>query len=281
MSLTRPAFSVVIPTFKRKDLLMKCLACLAPGAQSFPAGQYEIIVADDAGEKSELKPELSRHPHVKWVAGPGRGPASNRNKGAAAAQGEWLLFVDDDCLPCGEWIAKFAAASAAHPDVNVFEGRTSPDGPRRSLAEFAPINESGGYLWACNFAIRRSLYQEMGGFNEAFTYAAMEDVDLRVRLQALNHPIIFVPEALVRHPWRDNGGLPAAWKREEAARVFYRLHPERRETINFPAVVKNIIKRLLLETLPGFVRYRGRGFFRTLRLHAADIASTWRLSRRG
>ncbi|MFM6077529.1 MAG: glycosyltransferase, partial [Dolichospermum sp.] len=40
-------FSVIIPTYHRNDLLVKCLNCLTPGVQTLPADQYEVIVSDD------------------------------------------------------------------------------------------------------------------------------------------------------------------------------------------------------------------------------------------
>jgi glycosyltransferase involved in cell wall biosynthesis len=94
-----PLFSVIIPTYHRNDLLAKCLDCLAPGVQTLPADQYEVIVSDDGYESTAQEMIQQNYPWVKWVAGFRKGPAANRNNGAKYATGEWLAFTDDDCLP--------------------------------------------------------------------------------------------------------------------------------------------------------------------------------------
>ncbi|MFM6224388.1 MAG: glycosyltransferase family 2 protein, partial [Dolichospermum sp.] len=74
-------FSVIIPTYHRNDLLAKCLDCLAPGMQTLPADQYEVIVSDDGYQSTAQEMIEQNYPWVKWVAGPGKGPAANRNNG--------------------------------------------------------------------------------------------------------------------------------------------------------------------------------------------------------
>src|SRR5665213_3286620 len=90
-------FSVIIPTCNRNDLLRKCLDLLAPSNQTID--NYEIIVTDDS--KDGIAKDLIKqdYPWVCWVEGPKRGPAANRNNGAKTANGDWLVFIDDDCLP--------------------------------------------------------------------------------------------------------------------------------------------------------------------------------------
>ncbi|MFM6509421.1 MAG: glycosyltransferase family 2 protein, partial [Dolichospermum sp.] len=137
---------------------------------------------DDGYQSTAQEMIEQNYPWVKWVAGPGKGPAANRNNGAKYATGEWLAFTDDDCLPDPQWLASYGEAIANNKSYLVFEGRTYVDRPRKNLAETSPINESGGYLWSCNFSIQKQLFESLGGFDERFPYAAMEDVDLRLRL---------------------------------------------------------------------------------------------------
>ena len=90
----QPRFSVVIPTCRRNDALAACLDCLADGAQTLPARGYEVIVADDAPDGQNARAMVAeRFPWAHWVAGPGKGPAANRNRGAAEARGAWLAFT--------------------------------------------------------------------------------------------------------------------------------------------------------------------------------------------
>src|SRR5436305_2845378 len=94
--------SVVVPTYRRPDLLDRCLAALV--AQDLGASAYEVIIADDAAS------EETRHQVEKWAARDlpalryiavrdAHGPAAARNAGWRAAHGEVIAFTDDDTVP--------------------------------------------------------------------------------------------------------------------------------------------------------------------------------------
>ncbi|MHB1559262.1 MAG: glycosyltransferase family 2 protein [Isosphaeraceae bacterium] len=191
--------SVVIPTCRRPDLLARCLDRLAPGVQSLPADRYEVIVSDD-GEPSVERFLAEKYPWVTWCPGPRRGPAANRNSGARRARGEWLAFTDDDCVPEARWLAEFVAA--IHGGCHVYEGRTTCVAGLRSPLEQAPVNDTGGCLWSCNFLIRRCVFDRIAGFDEGFPFPYMEDADLRDRLVNAGYLFEFVPGAVVDHPPR-------------------------------------------------------------------------------
>ena len=196
----KPLISVVIPTCHRNDLLAKCLDCLTPGVQSLPPDQYEVIVTDDGSRSTAEQLVREQYPWVRWVAGPRQGPAPNRNNGASQARGEWLAFTDDDCLPLPTWLASYA--DSITDGVSVYEGKTvCVEGVTSPLYQ-SPINLTGGCLWSCNFMIRASLFQEIGGFDTEFAMPAMEDVDLHERLCRRGDPGTFVDTAVVDHPPR-------------------------------------------------------------------------------
>ncbi|MEC4891508.1 MAG: glycosyltransferase [Oscillatoria sp. PMC 1051.18] len=225
-------FSVIIPTCNRNDLLAKCLDCLAPGIQTLPIEKYEVIVTDDGLETTAEEMLLKCYPWVKWVAGSQLGPAANRNNGAKYARGEWLVFTDDDCLPDRHWLEAYTKAITTIPEYQVFEGRVYVDRPRRYLAETSPVNESGGYLWSCNFTIKRELFQSLGGFDERFPYATMEDVEFRVRLTKQGYKFAFVKEASVCHPWRFKKGWYQLKQHQESTLLYLSIHPEQLDEVN-------------------------------------------------
>jgi GT2 family glycosyltransferase len=198
-----PLFSVVIPTRDRNETLALCLDRLAPGAQTLPHDQYEVIVADDGSRSSARELLMERYPWARWVEGPRRGPAANRNAGARIARGEWLAFTDDDCLPDRQWLAAFAGSFSPNAAaLEAFEGRTTCQAGLNSPRQTAPVNLEGGLLWSCNFAVRRLGFEAMGGFDERYPYAHMEDADLQSRLQKAGYMIRFVPAAEIDHPPR-------------------------------------------------------------------------------
>lgn len=201
--MNTPRISVVIPTRDRNDTLGHCLDRLAPGAQTFPHDAYDVIVTDDSAHAA-ARDLISEHfPWARWVPGPRRGPAANRNSGARAARGEWLAFTDDDCLPEPTWLEAFVSRfSTKETALEALEGRTTCRAGLNSPRETAPINLTGGLLWSCNFAMRRSAFEQIGGFDERYPFAHMEDADLKARLQKAGFMIYFVPEAEIDHPPR-------------------------------------------------------------------------------
>jgi glycosyltransferase involved in cell wall biosynthesis len=193
-------FSVIIPTYHRNDLLAKCLDCLAPGIQSLPIEQYEVIVTDDGSEITAESMIREQYPWAKWVSGPRRGPAANRNNGASYAQGEWLAFTDDDCLPEPNWLINYA--QAIDGSALALEGAIHPLGnPHQDLVE-CPVNLVGGCFWSANIAVQRSLFEKIGGFDANYPLAAYEDQDLQLRLFPLTE-ITFVANSCVLHPVRN------------------------------------------------------------------------------
>ena len=269
-------FSVIVPTCQRDGLLVRCLDRLAPDAQRSFAGPYEVIVSDDGSPSTSEALVQSRFPWARWVEGPRRGPASNRNHGAHNSTGQWLVFVDDDCTPDPDYLAAFSQAIGANPDSNVFEGRTYVDRPRRSLAESAPINESGGCLWSCNFAIRRSLFDTMKGFDERFPYPAMEDVEFRLRLKHRSEGFRFVAKAAVCHPWRPIHAVRDHARYEQSVKLYLNIHPE--EAVHFAPgqCVLGAMRGFLRNTLPTAWRLRGKGLRSALREHLCQCAMAWR-----
>jgi GT2 family glycosyltransferase len=234
--------SVVIPTCARNDLLAQCLERLAPGAQTLPAADYEVVVTDDGGSTNARELLHSRFPWARWIQGPRRGPASNRNHGALAATSKWIVFCDDDCLPTPGFLEAYVRAIADHPTTKVFEGRTSADRPKRHPLEGAPINQVGGHLWSCNLAIEVAFFRELGGFNEVFPFAAMEDMDFCKRLKQMGVVSRFVPEAEIIHPWRMLD-LVKHTRRHVASQLIYaRLHPEDRHLFTVWQHCKNVAR---------------------------------------
>ena len=186
-----------------------------------------MIVADDS-PNGEARVVTGTFPWTRYIAGPKRGPAANRNHGAAQVRGAWLVFVDDDCVPDRNWLEGFFFRIQQEPTIRVWEGRVYADRERQSCFETAPLNESGGYLWSCNFAIERAAFERAGGFDERFRHAAMEDVELRLRLDQARVPIGFCPEAAVMHPWRAERNIRRARAiHRESVLLFNSLHPDR------------------------------------------------------
>ncbi len=179
--------SVVVPTFNRPDLLIRCLAALM--AQDFDATDYEVIIADDAacvetrraveawcGGKIRPYPG----PAVRYVPVTGtHGPAAARNAGWRVARGEIIAFTDDDCIPAPTWLRAGLAIFAGGDGVVGVSGRLIV--PLQSMPTDYELNAaqlaSASFVTA-NCFYRRACLAVIGGFDERFTSAWREDSDV-------------------------------------------------------------------------------------------------------
>lgn len=218
-----PLISVIIPTCNRHEQLRYCLASLAPNIQGLGLDVYEIIVSDD-GSDSARSLITQEFPFVQWVKGPAKGPAANRNNGASVATGEWLVFVDDDCMAYNNLIHMYIhTCNAADDSIGAFEGAVVGTELRTRYDQHAPINIDGGNFWSANIAVRKTLFDKIGGFDEAFVIPFLEDDDIYIRLLQETH-VPFLRNAVVMHPWKVGSvqhQLPAIIK---AHQYFFEKH---------------------------------------------------------
>lgn len=206
---TQPFISVVVPTYKRPELLMRCLSAL--WGQTLEAREYEIIVVDD-GPTAEARTvvEQWRHragPTVTYLTVAGHhGPAAARSVGWRAARGSIIAFTDDDCLPSPGWLAAGLRCFDREGVAGAWGRIVVPLPPiptdyQKSVAglEHAP-------LATANCFYRREVLEEVGGFDERFTQAWREDSDLQFSVLKRGYRCIPQPDAVVIHPVR-----PARW----------------------------------------------------------------------
>jgi GT2 family glycosyltransferase len=255
-------FSVVIPTYERADDLRTCLHSLRYENQK-GSPPYEIIVTDDSSTDRSRKLVAEEFPSVSWGMGKRNGPAGNRNAGVDRANGDWVVFLDDDCIAQTGYLEGYAKAIRSNPESLAFEGRIFPERPRKTWAEGCPENERGGMFWTSNLCVKRKLYLDMDGLDERFEIA-YEDVDFAYRLQAEGNKVIFIREASVCHPWRSLRQGGKNWKRKgyelESLTHFLQKHPECLSTHGSPRTyVRHFARMLTKDFLHCLLRLRGRG----------------------
>jgi cellulose synthase/poly-beta-1,6-N-acetylglucosamine synthase-like glycosyltransferase len=206
-----PQFSVIVPTYSRQELLRACLYGL--GRQSFPHSQFQVLVVNDGGAElpADLVRGCEREFRLVVLEQANSGQSAARNLGAAHATGEWLAFIDDDCVPEPDWLMRFAEAFIAEPDAVVGgETRNGLPGNVYSLASQALMSylyeyynlRTGehaqlSYFTSNNFALKRQNFSRVGGFDEGMRFA--EDRDLCARLVKAGFRLLAVPEARVLH----------------------------------------------------------------------------------
>lgn len=189
-----PLFSVIIPTYHRNNLLAKCLDWLVPGMQSLSFDNYEVVVSDDGFQTTAGTMSQESYSWAKWVESPRKGIGANRNNGTYHAQGEWLVFTDDDCLPESDWLLAFLKQTT--DTALALEGLVYPVGNiHQDLAE-CPVNLDGNRFWGANICIKNELFEKVGSFDPKYRLWGHDDVELKLRLSPLTG-ISFVPDARV------------------------------------------------------------------------------------
>ena len=234
-ALAGVAVSVAMPTYRRPDLLSRCLEALL--AQDCPRDAYEIVVADD-GPDDDTRATVERFagqararggPAVRYAPRPpdgAKGPAAARNRGWRAARGAIVAFTDDDTIPQPDWLVRGAAA---------FEhGAAAAWGHVRMPIPAVPTDYErdahgleGAEFVTANCFVRRDALEAVGGFDERFGMAWLEDSDLHFSLLSRGFQVVPAPEAVVLHPVR-----PARWgvsvsqqKKSRFEALLYKKHP--------------------------------------------------------
>ncbi|MGI8951297.1 MAG: glycosyltransferase family 2 protein [Chitinophagaceae bacterium] len=209
--------SVIIPTYKRPELLSKCLTALIN--QTFNKNDYEIIVVTDGPDEEtvkgikNLKLKIKSIEHqisnIKLISlREKRGPAAARNAGWQSASSELILFTDDDCVPSKNWIESYWNVYIDQQQKEVaFTGKIKvPLSKKPTDYERNTANLETADFVTANCACTKTALQKVNGFDENYKMAWREDSDLEFKLLKNNIPIKKNYEAFVIHPVRK-----AAW----------------------------------------------------------------------
>ena len=162
---------------------------------------YEVIVV---GSLPEGYPPLTGPVRLQPCTGLGTG--AMRNLAAKQAQGDLLLFTDSDCVVDPDWIER--AAVATTPDHPVVAGglrfpESNPLDLGDNLAIFHAVHvthsigPARGSVGTNNLAVRRDVFDRLGGFDEDLTVG--EDSEFLDRVRSAGYPVWFDPSFSVRH----------------------------------------------------------------------------------
>jgi GT2 family glycosyltransferase len=212
-----PDVSVVIAchTSRRWELLLRAIA--SARSQSYKPEQVVVVVDHNRELAGLLRAEMTEVLVVENELA--RGASGARNFGAAHTKTPLIAFLDDDATGCPEWLAHLVEPFS-DPSVVGTGGAVAPDWeqsrPPWFPEEFAWV-VGASYLglptkrgpirnvWGENMAVRRSVFQQVGGFREGFgklaTVSRPEDTDLCLRMAQVAEGAhwVYVPDASVNH----------------------------------------------------------------------------------
>jgi GT2 family glycosyltransferase len=197
MSAENLRLSVIIPFHRNLAQLDECLSALAP----VPPWAEVIVAADGAVERCHDL-AAARRARVIEIAGP-QGPAVARNRAAAEANGDVLVFIDTDVVAAEGVLERFRNIFQEQPDVAAVFGAYDEE-PRdggfmsqyKNLAHsyfHQSSNREARTFWAGLGAIRREVFEEVGGFDERFRRPCVEDIELGYRVSSRGHKVVLEP----------------------------------------------------------------------------------------
>jgi glycosyltransferase involved in cell wall biosynthesis len=200
-----PRFSVIVPAYNASETLRTCVG----SALDQESGEFEVIVSDDGSTDdtlaiaNSLAEEDSR---IRVVTGVNGGCSVARNRGFEVARGEFGVLLDADDQLCPEYLARMSSFIDANPGLDIY----SCNGTRRFAdGSGEPYLRGSAYAaetsWVLDdligedrifvmAAIRRELWERVGGFRTDLRYA--EDYEFWLRALAAGATHRFLPERL-------------------------------------------------------------------------------------
>ena len=230
-------FSVIIVTWNAAHYLKEYLPSVA--ATEYP--DFEIIIADNGSEDDSIRWVERSYPDIKIAdLKENFGYCGGNNRGATYANGEVLLFLNNDVTVEPDWLQKLSDTFERHPDTAILQPKLLD---LKKPTHFEYAGAAGGYLdrhaypfcrgrvfehlerdegqyddeaeilWASGaaLAIKRPLFEELNGFDEDFEFH-MEEIDLCWRAWNRGYKARFCPESVVYH--LGGGSLPTGHPRK-------------------------------------------------------------------
>jgi HAD superfamily hydrolase (TIGR01662 family) len=197
---------LVVPTIGRRSLV-DLLCILAEQDGPLPDNIYLI---DDRPQP--MSPLIERGTdfgrlcgRMHLLHGGGHGPAAARNLGWRTSRAEWVAFLDDDVVPADDWLVQLSRdLEAADVLTAGTQGRLKvpmPAGRRPTDWERNVFGLEGAPWITADMAYRRSVLDQVGGFDERFKRAFREDAELALRIVKAGYRIV-AGNRTVEHPVR-------------------------------------------------------------------------------
>ncbi|MFA5683404.1 MAG: glycosyltransferase [Lysobacteraceae bacterium] len=212
-----PRASVVIPVYNHLHHTLTCLRSLAAHPQRHA---FEVIVVDDCSQ-DESADLLPRVPGLRYLRNAENlGFIGACNAGAAAASGEYLVFLNNDTAVQDDWLDALLDTFQAHPEAGLVGAKlVYPDG-RLQEAGGIVFRDGGGwnygrfgdpadprynylreadYCSGAAIALPAALFRQLGGFDSHYAPAYYEDTDLAMKVRAAGRKVYYQPASVVAH----------------------------------------------------------------------------------
>ena len=191
-----PTISVIVPVHEGSGTLGRCLEAITHAVDP----SHECVVVNDGSTDGSETIARQFSVRVLDLSGGPFGPAYARNRGAEIARGKILFFVDADVVLAPGAVRHVSQTFQEQPELAAIFGSYDdrPNAPgvvskyRNLLHHFVHQNSysEASTFWAGCGAIRRSAFEQVGGFDEKrFPRPSIEDIELGYRLRQAGHRI--------------------------------------------------------------------------------------------
>lgn len=210
--------TVAVPTLLADGSLEQCVA----GLRQQTRKDFEIVVIDNSGQNRVAQLGLEGIRIIAMPANVGFGAAVNRAFKQSSAP--FLITLNDDAVPCSEWLGRLIAAAESEPRVGMCasevrldgetldsagmliygDGSSKQRGHGEPAARYGKIEEV--LLPSASAALyRRLMLNQIGLFDEHF-FLYCEDTDLGLRARRAGWKCLYVPGAVVEHRYSHSAG---------------------------------------------------------------------------
>jgi len=243
--------AVIVAVYNEEKNISQLIEALLQQSRS----PDEIIVVDDGSTDKTieiLEKIAASNNKLKFYRQTNAGPAAARNKGFRGAEADICIFTDSDCVPEPDWIEKLVIPFK-DKQVGAAGGTYKTLNNNSVLARFVGLEIAWRYRkiegeidvhGTYNLAVRKSVLQEVGGFNQEYPEPSGEDWDLTYKISQ-KHKIIYVPNAVVGHYHPEK---ILAYLKNQERRAFdrikvYKDHPDKRraDTYTGPIIKYQIL----------------------------------------
>lgn len=216
--------SIIICSYNRASYISDALTSLY--CQSAGLNAFEVIIVDNNSTDNTKEVytawrQTNTNGQFTFISETKQGASFARNTGATIAKGEWVCFMDDDAVATPNYVENILKHIHNKPDAVGFGGRIIPkyipSEPKwmsyyvSSLVgnfDYAPIAcafENGKYPLESNMIVKKSVYDQIGGFNVNLPGVVGtlriggEGKELFYKILALGHIIYYDPAICVHH----------------------------------------------------------------------------------
>ena len=198
----------MIPVLNGEHTIGDCIDSLLE--LRYPAEKLELLVVDNGSRDGTARVLKNYGDRIVRLEEATRGPGSARNACLRGARGEVVAFTDADCRVDPDWLME-VVAPLDDPRVGIAGGTIRAIPPAGDIERFGELIHDHRqaievfqppYAITMNWASRRAVLEELGGFDERFRRC--EDVDLSYRITQAGYTLAFAPDAVVYHHNEEN-----------------------------------------------------------------------------